>query len=277
MRIKGTGIKGKASPETEPNFYAMPEIRSDDDQFNQRIELEVLTAIEEEEGQMSASPRDKKSIRMVNVQKTGRQSNRSGVTKATKKKEKKSLIGNQSPTLTKSFKSPALISPEAQYPKAPVSFEIKPSKFNGCHIRPDSANSQFDLIDLALPLHRTQSNHSLLSDYDYQHDDRISFEGQYFHYLDSLAVHEMVKTPPLPISLGRRYSSTISLPQLTATISGDDPNDDTCNPEVVSSASSIDTPQGQQLAQYPTENIIRERDRGSWSIDIDQEFLLMDD
>ena len=126
MRIKGTGIKGKASPETEPNFYAMPEIRPDDDQFNQRIELEVLTAIEEEDVQMSSSARCKKSIeKMVSAQKSVRQSKRSGIRKASKTK---CSDGNLSPTLTKSILSPALITPEAQYPKAPVSFEIKPSK-----------------------------------------------------------------------------------------------------------------------------------------------------
>ena len=275
MRIKGTGIKGKASPETEPNFYAMPEIRPDDDQFNQRIELEVLTAIEEEDVQMSSSVRGKKFIeKMVSAQKSVRQSKRSGIRKASKTK---CSDGNLSPTLTKSILSPALITPEAQYPKAPVSFEIKPSKFSRRHNRPDSVNSQFDLMDLALPLNKSQSNHSLLSDYEYQHDDRISFEGQHFHYLDSLSAHEVAKTPPLPISVGRRYSSTISLPQLTATISNDDPNNDICYPEVISSASSTDTQQDQQLTQYPTENIMRESDRASWSIDIDQEFLLMDE
>jgi hypothetical protein len=224
---------------------------------------------------MSSSARCKKSIeKMVSAQKSVRQSKRSGIRKASKTK---CSDGNLSPTLTKSILSPALITPEAQYPKAPVSFEIKPSKFSRRHNRPDSVNSQFDLMDLALPLNKSQSNHSLLSDYEYQHDDRISFEGQHFHYLDSLSAHEVAKTPPLPISVGRRYSSTISLPQLTATISNDDPNNDICYPEVISSASSTDTQQDQQLTQYPTENIMRESDRASWSIDIDQEFLLMDE
>eukprot|EP01083_Nonionella_stella_P235776 828733_1 len=50
MRIKGTGIKSKASPETEPNFYKMPLVKQPTASvmaLNRSIETEVLESLEE--------------------------------------------------------------------------------------------------------------------------------------------------------------------------------------------------------------------------------------
>jgi hypothetical protein len=283
IRIKGTGIKGKASPETEPNFYAMPEILPDCDLINQRIESEVMSAMEEEESNAPSSPRAKKAAVKVNTQEPTRRSKRSSASKAPKYLES----DDESPTMEmQPFLPPALITPEAQHSKAPVSFR-EPGSSNRRSIYPDSANSH-DLMDLAPPLlPRSFSNHSLMSKVEYHSDDRITFEGQHFHYLDSLSMNEVAKAPalePRPSGLSpSRYSSVISLPQLTATISDEDLSYDMCDSGAVSSSSSANT-QYSELGQYPAESISfnpstifsREGERGSWSIDIDREFLLME-
>jgi hypothetical protein len=284
IRIKGTGIKGKASPETEPNFYHMPEIKPECDYLlNQRIESEVLSALEEEEDGIATSPRTKKEAVEVSTQEPTRRSKRNG----TSKPPKYSSVGSESPSFieTKTF-LPPLVTPE-ECAKAPVSFR-KPSERNRRSIYSDSANNKNAFMNLAPPLlPRSLSNHSLMSNSEYHSDDRISFEGQHFHYLDSFSVHEVTKAPEPARPFGMppsRYSSAISLPQLTATISDEDLSYNMCNTGVVSSSSSADT-RYIGTAQYPTENITftpsnifsKEGDRGSWSIDIDREFLLMED
>jgi hypothetical protein len=288
IRIKGTGIKGKASPETEPNFYSMPEILPECDMINQRIETEVLTAMKEEESHMAASPRAKRNVVKTGTnQEPARRSKRSGVSDTSEC----SVTGNQLPSNgTKSFLPPALVTPDAQCSKAPVSFGMNSSSSRRC-LYPES-NTQYDLMDLVPPLHNCSSDHSLLSDDEYHSDERISFEGQHFHYLDSFAVHEMSKVPEVPepsfrntgMTPSRRYSSTISLPQLAATISDEDMTYGAGNPCAISSSSSTDTQFAELAQSHPhesfsfTPNTIfsGEGERGSWSIDIDREFLLME-
>jgi hypothetical protein len=132
-------------------------------------------------------------------------------------------------------------------------------------------------MDLAPPLMpRSFSNHSLMSENEYHSDDRISFEGQHFHYLDSFAIHEVTKAPPAPEPMfirrsgpPSRYSSTISLPQLTATISDEDLSTDTQFTELAKS--------NEALSFNPNVIFSGEGERGSWSIDIDREFLLMEE
>ena len=182
---------------------------------------------------------------------------------------------------------PALVTPEAQYSKTPVSLK-NPSGSSRRSIYP-GAKTQRNLMDLAPPLMttgmpRTMSNHSLMSDVEYHSDDRIAFEGQHFHYLDSFSMNEVAKPPTLseplrPVGMPpSRYSSVISLPQLTASIS-EDLSYDVCNPEVISSASSAHTEysgQAETISFTPNTIFSREGERGSWSIDIDREFLLME-
>lgn len=277
IRIKGTGIKGKASPETEPNFYHMPEIKPDyDDLINQRIEFEVISALKEEDG-IAASPRTKKEAVQVSTQEPTRRSKRNGASKAPNYSE---LGDNESPAAeTKTFLPPPLVTPE-EYTKAPVSFR-KPSESNRRSIYPNSSNNKNSFTNLAPPLlPRSLSNHSLMSNSEYHSDDRISFEGQHFHYLDSFSMHEVTKAPEPARPFGMppsRYSSVISLPHLTATISDEDLSYNVCNTGVVSPSSSADTQYtGENISFTPSNIFSREGDRGSWSIDIDREFLLME-
>lgn len=281
IRIKGTGIKGKASPETEPNFYAMPEIRPDCDLINQRIESEVMSAMEEEGSSMPLSPRDIKAVIKVRTQEPTRRSKRSSSSKPIKYAD-----SDESPTIeSNAFLPPALVTPDVKHSKAPVLFQ-KPSGSNRRSIYPDSANAQHNLMDIGPPLmQRSMSNHSLMSNVEYHTDDRIAFEGQHFHYLDSFSMNEMAKTPTAPEPLRpvgmppSRYSSVISLPQLTATISDEDLSYNICDPGVVSSSSSANTQYSEPnetISFNPNTIFSKEGERGSWSIDIDREFLLME-
>ena len=49
FRIKGTGVKGAASPETEPNFYSMPFMKANDASTTLKRDLEGKVALKMEE------------------------------------------------------------------------------------------------------------------------------------------------------------------------------------------------------------------------------------
>ena len=49
FRVKGTGVKGAASPETEPNFYSMPFIKANDASTNLKRDLVGKVALKMEE------------------------------------------------------------------------------------------------------------------------------------------------------------------------------------------------------------------------------------
>jgi len=49
IRVKGTGVKGAASPETEPNFYFMPFIKANDASTNLKRDLVGKVALKMEE------------------------------------------------------------------------------------------------------------------------------------------------------------------------------------------------------------------------------------
>ena len=296
IRIKGTGIKGKASPETEPDFYAMPEINPDHYLINQRIETEVLSALEEEESHVST----------FNKQATEEVEDKECFPEATTCKRAKrdsarrdlklSVYGRHPPSIeTVSFQPAVVVTPEAQYIKAQVHFARKPSGTGSLGsssrrcLYPDSQSSR-QVLDLAPPLYRSPSEHSLLSTIEYHSDDRISFEGQHFHYLDSFAIHgsepskftptlESVSSVRMPLS---RYSSTISLPHLVSSLSDKDLSYNMHNSNVISSSSSSKEPLSE--LELPKETTVlnpdtifsRNDDDSGWAIDIDQEFFLME-
>ena len=49
FRVKGTGVKGAASPETEPNFYSMPFMKANDASTTLKRDLEGKVALKMEE------------------------------------------------------------------------------------------------------------------------------------------------------------------------------------------------------------------------------------
>jgi len=296
IRIKGTGIKGKASPETEPDFYVMPEIKPDHYVINQRIESEVLSAMEEEESHVSTF--SKRATEEVDEKECFPEATTSKRAKrdSASRDLKLSVFGGHPPSIeTISFQPAVLVTPEAQYIKTQVHFVRKPSG-TGCLgsisrrcLYPDSENSK-QVLDFAPPLYRSPSEHSLLSTIEYHSDDRISFEGQHFHYLDSFAIlgSEPSKFTPTSDSVSpagmpqSRYSSTISLPHLVSSLSDRDLSYNMHNSSVISSSSSSKEPLTElELPKETTvlnpETISSRNDVDSgWAIDIDQEFFLME-
>ena len=264
----------------------MPEIMPEYDIINQSIEIEVLSAMEEDEAHMTNSSRTKKQD--IGVISGSRQSKRIEATKASKHYK----VGNASHTTEtkKSSLPPALVSPEAQHHKATVSFRNMTFGDGRRSIYTGLTGNHQDLMNLSLPtLQRSPSEHSLMSNVEYHSDDRISFEGQHFHYLDSFVVHDMPEaTAPEPMCQAgmppSRSSSAISLPQLINSISDEDLSYDVCNADAAVSSSSSAESQFTELRKYPVDTVSfnpntifsREGERGSWSIDIDQEFRLME-
>ena len=49
FRVKGTGVKGASSPETEPNFYSMPFVKTNDASTTLKRDLEGKVALKMEE------------------------------------------------------------------------------------------------------------------------------------------------------------------------------------------------------------------------------------
>lgn len=293
IRIKGTGIKGKASPETEPDFYAMPEIKPDHFVINQRIENEVLSALEEEESHVSSfSKRATKEVEEKECYPettANKRAKREGIGRNVNMSV---FVGHPLSSETISFHPSVLITPEAQCSKAQVIFSRKPSGTGSLGsssrrcLYPDSESSK-QVLDLAPRLYRSPSEHSLLSTIEYHSDDRISFEGQHFHYLDSFAINgsedaKVIPTPEAisPVGISQsRYSSTISLPHLVSSLSTEDLRYGVHIPSDISSSSNT-PPTELELPKEATvlnpERVFSRNDDPGWAIDIDREFFLME-
>ena len=67
FRVKGTGVKGKTSPETEPDFYCMPCIKAGDASTTLKWDLEGKVAVKLEEDCSDPALRQKKQAeKMMN-------------------------------------------------------------------------------------------------------------------------------------------------------------------------------------------------------------------
>jgi hypothetical protein len=69
FHVKGTGVKGKTSPETEPDFYSMPFIKADDASPTLKRYLKGKVAVELEEKCKCSDPalcRKKQAVKMMN-------------------------------------------------------------------------------------------------------------------------------------------------------------------------------------------------------------------
>ncbi len=74
FRIKGTGVKGAASPETEPNFYSMPFVKADDASTTLKRDLVGKVAFKPEEGCECSDPalcQKKQAEKMTNYKEYG--------------------------------------------------------------------------------------------------------------------------------------------------------------------------------------------------------------
>jgi hypothetical protein len=178
IRIKGTGIKGKTSPATEPDFYSMPFMPSGHSSDSEYHDLEEKLQKEEEKSRSkngkeskSKSPRRRKSF-----------------SSSDKSKAAVEDVYSMSP--------PSLVSPDTPE-KSPLKFQGDPNRWSSNHQRL-SQYETFDDLYLNPPV-MVQP----------QPGDNVTFEGQRFHYMDSFV-------PPVeaqPVAIKPRLSSSIvSLP-----------------------------------------------------------------
>lgn len=175
IRIKGTGIKGKASPSTEPDFYSMPLILPEDAEEYRHLEEELAAAMEEEN-----------SRAMKSSMKT---------TKSKNSKRRKSFV-SKSKVAVKAYIMPPVVSPET--PAKPPLEHYSNARVKNSRRRL-SQNQTYDNLNPSIMAPPVQSG-----------DDVVMFEGQHFHYMDSFVTPTEVK--PEPFALKPRSSSIVSLP-----------------------------------------------------------------
>lgn len=181
IRIKGTGIKGKANPASEPNFYSMPPIvpEPEDQEEYRHLEEELEAAMEEE---------NKRTMKS-STQSSKRNS------KSNSSKRRTSLV-SKSMVPVKAFSMQApLVSPESA---------VKP---------PLEHNNVSTVISTQRRLSQTQTYDHLNPSFmapPLQPGDNVMFEGQHFHYMDSLVTPAEAFSQPF--SLKPRSSSIVSLP-----------------------------------------------------------------
>jgi len=167
IRIKGTGIKGKASPETEPDFYTMTWVVLEDtsEDLARELEDEVAAAMEEENKQSEPVKRAR-SKRQHRIIKNKRDGARKSPTNGTLLDADLSCSSPRSTPVV--IAPPALVTPGTAYAKNlhPVSMQ--------------------NMANLYPPLLSSDSE-----DASYEKEphsgDEIAFEGKHFHYLDSFA------------------------------------------------------------------------------------------
>eukprot|EP00580_Thalassiosira_gravida_P016178 CAMPEP_0201657556 /NCGR_PEP_ID=MMETSP0494-20130426/764_1 /ASSEMBLY_ACC=CAM_ASM_000839 /TAXON_ID=420259 /ORGANISM="Thalassiosira gravida, Strain GMp14c1" /LENGTH=470 /DNA_ID=CAMNT_0048134421 /DNA_START=181 /DNA_END=1593 /DNA_ORIENTATION=- len=204
IRIKGTGIKGKASPETEPDFYSMSWVKPDDASmaFNRDLEGEVTTATEEENKRPEPTQR----------QDRGSKNKRSTSRRNAKNKYLEANFGNSSPrsasiaidlhaVVTPDFRSKKQLSVISSFDTA-ADTSVRRALGNCSSWTGGKGN----LADRCPPF-LSLSSDSDDTDVEKPHSgDEIAFEGQHFHYLGSFAA----QAPSRPFVLEPRRNASMT-------------------------------------------------------------------
>lgn len=188
MRIKGTGIKSKASPETEPNFYKLPLVKQPNASvmaLNRSLEIEVFESLEEGY-QPSSSKRngdDKKKKKKQSV-----------TTRTSSKNQH--LVETQRGYFSSSRSStyaPAMVTPPS------YTRPLLTASFDSTDTNPSLRRmSQSSFNDLCSPLIHSVS----LPEEDTRlpsTGDEVGFEGQHFHYLTLDDVSKIEPPPSLSL------------------------------------------------------------------------------
>jgi len=189
IRIKGTGIKGKASPETEPNFYLMPWIKSEDASraLNRDLEGEITAAMEEENKRSEPKrPNTKHHDRDCKKK-------QDNIRKNPKNKYFEADGVYSSPRSVSVVIAPlAVVTPDTRHtkktPAVPSSFDNTSNATGTKFYRRPSQHlcrtgEKQNLADLCPPLLSSDSEDS--NNGKIHSGDEIAFEGKHFHYLDS--------------------------------------------------------------------------------------------
>ena len=214
IRIKGTGIKGKASPETEPDFYSMPMLVPDADTTNKaNIEEIVATAIEENKNTpFNRSYKPKRIKEDASASEAAFDSNNATSPKVEQKAFVPPVVEAAiestkctSPKVGKeAFVPPAFVTPDTQRSVTSISFPASfPLAFSSAAAAaPSQKRASFRLQSRSFrnfghenterkpPFISSDSGNSSSWHIPPHDDDTMVFEGKQFHYLDSLASHE---------------------------------------------------------------------------------------
>lgn len=190
MRIKGTGIKAKSSPETEPDFYSMPPVKSKDAsaRLNHNLEMEVIVALEEE---FNRSENTKQPSRKLQ---DGCNQKKQPAKKKARKDESFETDSDDSSSPRNTSKY-AVVTPDTKGSKKQLcilrpSFDFGTNSFTHTKYRRrlsrrSSLKSIEQLIDLSPPLVSSSSEETQEQQLEPHHGDEIPLFGQHFHYLDS--------------------------------------------------------------------------------------------
>ena len=199
MRIKGTGIKAKSSPETEPDFYSMPPVKSKDAsaRLNHNLEMEVIVALEEE---FNRSENTKQPSRKLQ---DGCNQKKQPAKKKARKDESFETDSDDSSSPRNTSKY-AVVTPDTKGSKKQLcilrpSFDFGTNSFTHTKYRRrlsrrSSLKSIEQLIDLSPPLVSSSSEETQEQQLEPHHGDEIPLFGQHFHYLDSRSFEAMVAT-----------------------------------------------------------------------------------
>jgi len=177
IRIKGTGIKGKANPSSEPDFYSMAPIVPEDEEEYRHLEEELEAAMEEENKRtMKASSHSPKR------------------TSKSKSSNRQTSLVSKSMVAVKAYSMPApMVSPESPVKPPLEHYDISPVIGKQRRLSQTQTYDHLNPPFMAPPL---------------QPGDNVMFEGQHFHYMDSFAAPAEAQ----PFALKPRSSSIVSLP-----------------------------------------------------------------
>lgn len=209
IRIKGTGIKGKTSPETEPDFYNMPWVKP---------EMSAMDLDRDLEGEATAAMEDENNRFQTNAK------SQDGLTKkkhhARKNTKKKDIGADRFGSSTKGalvVNTPsALVTPDTRGAKEQLPMSCfdhavssSPTEHNVLYSQHYAKSNS--LGDLCPPLLLSDSGDAT-NDEDPQSGEDITFEGKHFHYLDSF----VAQTSPSLFALKPRKSIITDRPALPA-------------------------------------------------------------
>ncbi len=177
IRIKGTGIKGKANPSSEPDFYSMAPIVPEDEEEYRHLEEELEAAMEEENKRtMKSSSHSPKR------------------TSKSKSSSRQTSLVSKSMVAVKAYSMPApMVSPESPVKPPLEHYDISPVISKQRCLSQTQTYDHLNPPFMAPPL---------------QPGDDVMFEGQHFHYMDSFATPAEAQ----PFALKPRSSSIVSLP-----------------------------------------------------------------
>lgn len=221
IRIKGTGIKGKPSPETEPDFYSMPWVVPEDVSRDLSCEFKCkVTAAMEDENKRVNPTQKKHRDRTSRIHSTTR--------KDSIQKHSQTDHVYSSPRSTSTvFAHSAVVTPNTtrtiEHTYIPPPLGVTPNTNGRAQFRHQLSSDRIgrhqkppDICPPFLSSHLDNNSNKVL-----HLGDEIAFEGKHFHYLDSCPapdpLHFLSLEPRKKTSPTQTYDANIpSFPRLVS-------------------------------------------------------------